>query len=248
MGKRILICALFFGLTPWVLRGQSMTEQIYACYIGNDMVEWVKVMEEMKDVYEVTGSMKVLTDVVLAQYGYIAICVAKGDKKEGKAELKEAERNVEILLGHNPDWADMYALKGALLAFKIGFDPYKFVIYGSMAKQQNETAMKLNAASPNVWMEKGNLEMYWPDLQRNDAKHAVDAYSRSMQLFEESEILTTKNWLYLNTMISLANAYCKAELYDEADEMYRKILRVEPDIVWIRDRDYPRFREKYLSS
>lgn len=246
MRYRVLLIGVLLSSTIMGLRGQALADRIYKAYISNDMQSWVEVMDEMKADYKLTGNIEMLKEITICQYGYIAICVARGDKKDGREELREAECNVEVLLRHDSEWAVIHALKGAFYAFKIGFDPYKFVAYGRRAREENSLAIDLSPEDPYVWMEKGNIELYWPDLQSKGRASAVDAYLKSTQFYERNGELTRQNWLYLNTMVSLAAAYCKEEEYARADEIYKKILRIEPNIVWIRDRDYPKFRAKYM--
>ncbi len=225
--------------------GQALKEKLYDCYITGQMEPWAGVLDQMKSEWRRTGDIDKLYDLTMAQYGYIGFNIIEENRNAARDVLKQAENNVEILLGYNDRWAEVYALSGALYGLKVGIDPYKTVFYGRRALNMNALALNIGPESPHTWMEKGNLELHKPSVFGKDISLAIEAYKRSIRLFEQRSELIHKNWLYLNTLVGLADAYRVAGLYAEADKIYRKILKAEPDIVWIRDRDYPAFKQKH---
>jgi hypothetical protein len=66
-----------------------------------------------------------------------------------------------------------------------------------------------------------------------------------VRLFESSPGGTRENWLYLHSMIHLAQAYEKDNQPEKAGTLYRRVLTMEPSFTSIRDELYPSFREKH---
>ena len=248
--KNILLVSLvgLIGVTGQV-SGQvtEMRQKLYQSYITADMKSWAEVLDEMEVMYSKSHSSQILYELTFAQYGYIAFCMVRDDKESARFYSKKAGENIKVLVEKSPDEAALRALNGALYGLKAGIDPYKVMIYARKSIHENELALQLDEGVANVWMEKGNLDFHKPDIFGKDVPGAIDSYTRAVQLFESSN-QTAGNWMYLNTLVSLARAYTLQEEYRKADDVYKKILAAEPGITWRRDRDYPRFRKKYLQS
>ena len=202
-------------------------------------------MDKMEQEYQ-GANMEVLFDLTIAQYGYIAYCMAIDQKKLASDYVKKAKLNAEIMLDHDPKWARAHATRGALYGFEAGQAPYKAIVIGPRANKEVDKAMVLDPANPYIWMEKGNIDLYKPKIFGGNKHDAIKYYLKSVELYEEDTQLTEKNWLYLNTLMGLAAAYVKTGHIKRADQTYLKILEVEPDYIWIRDDVYPKFREKFL--
>ncbi len=242
---RIVLLLLFVVMALSQVYSQSLNDRIYHAYISAEMDEWFNTMTEMQSVWEITGSYDMLYDLVVAQYGYIAFSIAAGHDRVAREYVREAEDNLEILLDQFPEMARAHALLGAIYGFKVGLNPIKAVVFGTRAIKENARSMELDPDDPQIWMEKGNIQFFKPDLFGPDSREAARHYRKAVELFESNPKDTVKNWLYLNTLRNLADAYIDYGAYYKADETYRKILRVEPGLSWIRERDYPEFLEKY---
>jgi hypothetical protein len=84
-------------------------------------------------------------------------------------------------------------------------------------------------------MEKGNIEFYKPAIFGSSSVEAAKIYAKSVRLYEADRQGLKHNWLYLNTLRSLADAYIASEMYREANDVYQKMLRVEPRLIWLRE-------------
>ena len=241
--KNLVAYLLLLAWIPGVAQG--FEERIYEAYISGEMGDWRRVMEEMEQVYATTGSHELLSDLVVAQYGYIAWLISQEKDKEARDYVKQAEEYLEIILARSPGNARAHAMLGAIYGYKIGLNAYKAVVFGKKSFSENNLAFELDPADPQVWMEKGNIEFYKPAIFGSSSTEAAKIYEKSVKLYEADNQGLKHNWLYLNTLRSLADAYIASEMYRKADGVYQKMLRVEPRLKWMREEVYPAFLKKY---
>lgn len=242
---RIAFLAFFLLFVQVAISGQGFNERIYQSYISGDMELWLKVMNEMEALHESIRSDDLLYDLAIAQYGYIAFSISAGKNDQAKEYLEMLEDNLELLENSYNEPAEIHALKGAAQGYKIGINPYKAVFFGRKAFNENNLAMELNPNIAQVWMEKGNIELYKPEIFNPNPMEAAAIYLKAIKLYESDDQPINHNWLYLNTLSSLATAYIGSGHYDKANRVYLKILEKEPDIEWIRDEVYPDFKRKH---
>lgn len=230
---------------PAVIRGQGYESRIYRAYVTGRMDRWKEVMNEIERTYLSTGNQALLFELADAEYGYIAYLLSEGRKKEARKILEKAERHVDRLLRSDPGNPVTYSLLGALYGFRISLEPLKAPFYGRKSVDANEKALELGPEEPRAWLEKANIEFYKPAIFGGSKKEAVVLYEKAVRLFESSPGRTENNWIYLNSLIALATAYEETEAVGKADRVYRKMLELEPDLLWIREEVYPDFREKH---
>lgn len=238
----LFLLTLFF---PMSLSAQGFAERIYAAYVAGEMEDWRQVMTEMETLWEVTDSDDLLYDLIVAEYGYIAYAIGVDKKKEARVLVRKTEDRLQLLLEAHPEMARAHALLGAIYGFKIGLDPYKAPVLGLKSFDANARAMELDPGDPQVLVEKGHIEFFKPAIFGGSSEEAARIYGQAVALYEQNPEELEYSWLYLNAMRSLADAYVASEQYRKADAVFRKILRVEPRLEWIRDKEYPRFLEKY---
>lgn len=237
----IILCSFFIGIN-----GQNA--KFYEAYVSNQMDIWKIEMDRMEQEYQAGNNMEMIFDLTIAQYGYIAYCMAMDQKKKATDYVEKAKHNAERMLDHDPEWARAHATRGAIYGFEAGQAPYKAIVLGPKAIREVNMAMVLDPANPYIWMEKGNMDLYKPKIFGGNKHEAIKFYLKAIELYEEDPKLTEKNWLYLNTLVGLASAYAKTDRIKRADQTYLKILKVEPDYIWIRDDVYPKFRKKYFEE
>jgi tetratricopeptide (TPR) repeat protein len=241
--KNLVVYLLLLVWIPGLAQG--FEERIYEAYIAGEMGDWHRVMEEMEQVYTTTGSHELLFDLVVAQYGYIAWLISQKEEKEAREYVRQAEISLEIILARSPENARAHAMLGAIYGYKVGLNAYKAVVFGGKAFSENKLALELDPADPQVWMEKGNIEFYKPAIFGSSSTEAAKIYAKSVKLYEADSQGLKHNWLYLNTLRSLADAYIASEMYRNANDVYQKMLRVEPRLKWMREEVYPAFLKKY---
>jgi tetratricopeptide (TPR) repeat protein len=73
----------------------------------------------------------------------------------------------------------------------------------------------------------------------------VTSYEKAVELFESAPERTRENWMYLNCLAGLGTAYENTRKYEEAGNVYRKLLKLEPSYRLVKEELYPRFQEKH---
>ncbi len=225
-------------------QGQNST--FYDAYVSNRMDLWKTHMDGMEKQYESDQNYEVLFDLTVAQYGYIAYCMSMEQKKKAKEYVLKAEANAKKMLKHDPKWARVHAVLGAVYGFKAAQAPYKAPFLGIRAMREISRAFDLDPEDPHIWMEKGNVDLYKPAIFGGNKHDAIHHYLKAIELFEEDPVRIEKSWLYLNTLSGLAIAYTRTDQIKNADQTYRKIIEFEPDFKWIADDVYPKFRKKFF--
>ena len=118
-------------------------------------------------------------------------------------------------------------------------------MYGRRSEELNEYAIELDSLNPQCWLEKANIEYYKPAIFGGSKLRAVPLYEKAVLLYESNPELTDSYWIYLNCVTALANAYAETGQFRQADHLYRRILRMEPDFKWIKEEVYPAFKKKH---
>ncbi|HDR67568.1 MAG TPA: hypothetical protein ENN61_00805 [Bacteroidaceae bacterium] len=239
----VIIIAILIGYLT-VFAGDFRLE-IYNAYISGDMDQWKLVMDKMEREWNSNKDSELLFDLTEAYYGYIAWCISVKKRDMAREFLVKAEKNIELLLASNPSWPDVYSIKGALYGLRVGLEPLKAPVYGKKSVENNNRAIELGPSGPRGWMERANIEFYKPAIFGGSKNRAVPLYEKAVRLFEANRELMKKNWIYLNCLAGLANAYAETGAIRQADQVYRRILIIEPGFKWIKEDVYPNFKTRY---
>jgi len=241
--KNILTLSLLLSFLA--LSAQEYKSEIYQAYMHEKMDHWKDLMTQMEQDFQKTSDPVLLYDLVEAEYGYTGWLVSVKRKKEAEVILQSAHKHMALLTELGQDNARMYSLKGAFYGFQIMLDPLKAPSLGKSSMEANEKAMELDPEEPQVWLEKANMDYYRPKVFGGSKKRAVPSYEKAVKLFESSPERSYGNWVYMNCLAALGNAYENTRKFSEAGRVYRKILELEPSFKWVRDELYPHFQEKH---
>lgn len=242
MKKVLTLCLLLSFLA---LNAQEYKSEIYQAYMLEKMDHWRDLMTQMEQDFQKNSDPVLLYDLLEAEYGYTGWLVSVKRKKEAEEILLSAKRHMVLLTELGQDDARMYSLKGAFYGFQIMLDPLKAPSLGKSSMEANEKAMELDPEEPQVWLEKANMDYYRPKVFGGSKKRAVPSYEKAVKLFESSSERSHGNWVYMNCLAALGNAYENTRKFSEAGRVYRKILELEPSFKWVREELYPHFQEKH---
>jgi tetratricopeptide (TPR) repeat protein len=106
------------------------------------------------------------------------------------------------------------------------------MLLGSKSSNLAEDAKELAPNSPLAWRFYGINKLYTPSSFGGDIKEAVLALEKSIALFESTA--TSKNWLYLDTLALLGQAYTKAGEKAQAIATFEKALAVEAGFTYAK--------------
>lgn len=245
--KYLLIAWLFLLGQNVNSASENPKEQVYRAFISSQMDLWEQVIRELEQKKSTRTDDESL-QLVNYYYGYIGWAIGEELNKEAKNYLKEAKTLVEELTDQYPENPDLYAYTGAFLGYEIGLNKIKAVVLGPESMKNIDRAIELDPGKFQGWIEKGNALFYMPRMFGGSKEKALEAYNKAVQLMEERPQQLKGDWMYLNVLIVLGQSYEKTGQLEQAKSVYEKVLRIEPDMTWVRDELYPDFMKKYKAA
>jgi glycosyltransferase involved in cell wall biosynthesis/tetratricopeptide (TPR) repeat protein len=250
MANRIILFLFFVGWFSSQAVAQADREmreryqnQIYEAYVLNRMPQWTNTLRSMEAAYVRRPEPALLYDILLAQYGLIGYYLGSDDKQQGEYHLERAEKNLEELKKHPAYKSGSLAFEGAFLAFRITLRPIRSVQLGPRSYRRIDEALEADRTNPRVWIEKGNAAFFTPPIFGGSKTDAIEHYSMAIRLLEAG-MPNNYRWLYLSTLVSLANSYEKTGDLNSAIRVLEKALDFEPRFSWVKDEMLPDFRSR----
>lgn len=236
------------GIT-WLLSMQSGFSQhayrdsIYKAYSRGKMDKWYTIMhgcEAQVDANKVEEQLELLN----YYYGYTAWLVGAEKYDTAETYIDKSEELIEKLLEESPENATLLAYKGAYLAFEIGISSLKAIFLGPKSMKYINKSIELDPENIQGNIEKGNSMFYRPSAFGGDKMEAIAYYIKAIESFEKQG-LVVNNWLYINTLTALGQAYEATDQIQSAKLCYEKIIRIFPNFMWVEDELYPDLLERH---
>lgn len=211
------------------------TQRLYLTYVEQTMEQWKVIISNMVREYQLTDNQELLHELCFAYYGYIGYLISEDEEKEAKKTLKDAMKKVDVLEELYEDSHDVLALKGAMLGYRIILSKFTSMFLGPKALRYINTAYESSSTCFNCNTEMGNMKFYTPKFLGGSKTEAVQYYEKGVELLEYSKLKTERNWIYMNTVLLLANAYKETGQVEKACRLYKQLLEYEPGADWIRE-------------
>ncbi len=248
------ICSRFLPIA-WLLFSslgimsaqQSPNERVYRAYISDEMDAWDQVIVELRN-RKASLSDPQLSELINYYYGYTGWAIGEGHDKKANQYILEAEDIINQLSVKYPGRPDLSAYKGAFIAYRIGIKPIRALFLGPESMKNINHAVETGPYSPNAWIEKGNALFYMPTVFGGSKKKALEAFNRAIQLMEKDPEFIYHNWMYLNVLMILGQGYEKIDNFQMAKITYEKVLQIEPNFTYVRDKLYPSFMKSRASQ
>jgi len=229
IGLAILFSTVFIGLNA-----QSYKEKLYQSFTGSRMNDWEKIISDMQNEYLKTKNDRQLYNIIEAYYGFIGYCITIKNYDKMEKYIDKGEEYIDFLIKKYPKWAEIYAMKGAWYGFRMSAAPYKAVYLGSKSIDNINKALALDNNCPNAHIEKANAEFHMPSVFGGSKTLALKHYQMAVSLFEKQGN-DKNNWLYLNTMLNLAQSYELLNNFAAAINIYQKILSIAPQFLYVKN-------------
>lgn len=236
MKIKLLIILLFVISSNAI--GQELADfeqDLYSSYVEGNMKDWKGIIADMKATYKEEKDRELLYSLSFAQYGYIGYCIDKGMDKEAKESLKDARKNAKELEELYDGRHDILALQGAFLGFKIMLSKFSAMYLAPQTYKLINTASASSDKYFNCSMEIGNMRYFTPKFLGGSKEEAIEYYKNAVHLLESSIEDGKRNWMYINVLLLLANAYYDTDSKDLACQTYKRILQYEPRVSKVRD-------------
>ncbi len=212
-------------------------DPIYKAYSRGKMDVWYELMHSCEKNIN-PNSFEEQMELISYYYGYTAWLI--GAEKHDTAEdyIDKSEEIIDALLEESPENATLLAYKGAYIAFTIGISNFKAIYLGRKSVNNIDKALELDPENIQGNIEKGNSMYYCPSAFGGDKAEAIKYYVRAVKNFEKQG-LVVNNWMYINTMTALGQAYEATDQIQLAKLCYEKIIRIFPNFMWVEDELYP---------
>jgi tetratricopeptide (TPR) repeat protein len=221
----------------------SHRENIYKAYINNDMQAWKNTMDKM-NLSSGNASDEFLLELVNYEYGYIGWCIGNKKTAEAKEYLKKAENRLITLEKNQFRLSMIEAYKSAFYGFQIGFNKLKAPVLGPKSIEAAKLAIQYDPNNYFGYLQMGNIYYYSPAAFGGSKAKAIESYRQAEKLILSNNHRLKNDWNYLSLLVTLAQAYENTGNYESAKIYYQKILNVEPDFAWVKNKLYPEFLKK----
>ncbi len=238
--KYILITIRAFLVATGVRSADYKTD-IYHAYIGNDMKKWKNSIDLMSSQSDKTNDF--ILQLINFQYGYIAWCIGNNKKDEAEIYLEAAEKNISILEKKAYKLSYLNSYKSAFYGFKIGLNVFKAPFLGPKSIACALSAIEQDQANPYAYMQYANAQYYMPVAFGGSKKTAITYYLKAQKLMETTHE-PQQDWNYLSLLAIIGKAYEETGNDNLAQFYYQKILKIEPNFLWVKNELYPKIKNK----
>ncbi len=222
---------------------QRFQDMIYRAYVYNNMTLWESTLSTMEFELERRPSEELMYDVLLAQYGLIGYYLGTDENNKARRTLDKAESLLDRFDASTGSDSRGKLFRSAFLAFRIGLRSWQAVTLGPRSQRLIDEALEMDPGYPMGWIEKGNLMFFAPPIFGGSKTESIQYYSRAVEILE-GDMPNNLRWIYLSTLVSLANAYEKTDQLDHAIRVLEKALEFEPDFMWVKEEMMPEFLSK----
>lgn len=162
-----------------------------------------------------------------------------GSRKEKKALLKEAQKQLDSILGSFPDDAEAHALRGTTIGERIT-GMFGGMFLGPKATASLRRAAALEPDNPRVALLRGVAAYFTPRTFGGGFDEAERELRRACKLFEDEPAdKPWPNWGRVDAFAWLGRTLAEEDRLDEARSAYRAALALVPDHAWVRDELLP---------
>ncbi len=216
---------------------------IYRAYVYDRMPLWESTLQTMEFEYRQQPDPGLLYDILLAQYGLIGYYLGTEKEEEAKDMLDKADDYLDLLSDNSSYIAEAKLFEAAFYGFRIGLRPWRGVQLGPRSSRLIDEALEINPSYPRGHIEKGNLLYYAPGVFGGSKSKALEHYEKAIDLMEQN-MNNNHRWLYLSTLVSLAEAHKETGDLEKGIAILEKALRFEPDFHWVKEEKLPEFRSQ----
>ncbi|MGD1961526.1 MAG: tetratricopeptide repeat protein [Fulvivirga sp.] len=219
-------------------------EMAYRAYLTTNKSLWKQLVKTVQEKFDQDTSDENRYQLVLAQHGLLNGTMTDQDEDLFDDYFKKAKGHLEELIDNGYREANSRALLSSIYGWEMGYSPWKGMFLGGKSSSNIEKATKVDGSSAIVWQIFGNSKLFTPRAFGGSISEAVEAYEKSVKLYEANPALTKSNWRYLDALAWLGQAYEQNNQLDEARKTYEKALEVEPGFGWVKYKLLPEIASK----
>jgi len=235
--RLVLVMITLLLSVQWGYSQSAYRDSIYKAYSRGKMDKWYDIMHDCeKNVHQ--DSLDEQLELLSYYYGYTAWLIGAEKHDTAEVYIDKSEDIIDALLDESPKNPTLVAYKGAYIAFTIGISKLKAIYLGPRSMKYINKSLELDPENIQGNIEKGNSMYYRPSVFGGDKTEAIAYYIKAVKSFEKQG-LVVNNWMYINTMTALGQAYEATDQIQLAKLCYEKIIRIFPNFMWVEDELYP---------
>ena len=212
----------------------SIDSLMYHAYLSNSQELWKEAVEQASGAIQLNTNEEALLQLAKARFGLMSSTLAKQDEALFDSHYEATVEQLLSMQNKYSSQAEAFALLSAVYDFKMAYSPWQGVLLGPKSSRLIEKGKKLEPESPLVWKIYADAKQHTPEMFGGDIEEAIESYKRALRLFESNPETLQNNWLYLDTLAWLGQAYQRKGNKALAMATYEKALAVEPDFRWVR--------------
>ncbi|HCZ34409.1 MAG TPA: hypothetical protein DHV26_00615 [Cytophagales bacterium] len=222
----IFLCSLSIA---WA---QSETdEMMYQAYLQRSQALWEKALAtQLKQANTTTEKLR----LAFVYYSLLNGTMATQNETLFDKHVDAAKELIKELIDQNPKSGEAAAMLSGIYGNEIAYSSMKGMFLGGKSSGLADKGIKLEPASALVWRIYGTNKYYTPAAFGGDLEEAVKAFEKSISIFESKPDTLKQNWLYIDTLALLGQAYAKSGATDKAISTYEKALQQEPSFGWVK--------------
>lgn len=237
IARLIIVMVTLLVSMPSGFSQTAYRDSIYKAYSRGKMDKWLKIMNTCEKNVD-SDSYEEQLELISYYYGYTAYLISVEEFDTAETYIEKSEDIIDDLMEESPENATLMAYKGAYIAFTIGISNLKAIYLGPKSMKYINKSIALDPDNIQGNIEKGNSMYYRPAAFGGDKTEAIKYYIKAIENFE-AQGLDINNWMYINTMTALGQAYEVTDQIQLAKTCYEKIIRIFPNFMWVEDELYP---------
>lgn len=180
--------------------------------------------------------------VAVADWRVAPLLLAK-DRTQAERYAKDGLEHLEAALKLDERCADCWALKAGLHGFLITFDPASGMTLGPQTMTELGRAQGIAPNNPRVWLLDGINTLHMPVAFGGGPARALDKLRRAQELFAAGPDSGAFDWGREDAWIWAGRVAAQQHDYAAADSCYAKVLALDPDNAWVKQRLLPELNE-----
>ena len=235
MKKLIIPISLFIisTLISATTMSQPVNDLMYQAYITQKKELWKKSVElATVEFKQKPTDAHAHVSLGVAHYGLLLSTMSTEDKDLFDEYVSATKDRLKEIIDRPSTAAEGKGLLSAVLGLQMAYSPMKGMLLGGKSSNLAADAKEIAPTSPLAWRFYGINKFYTPSSFGGDIKEAIVALEKSIALFESTSI--SKNWLYLDTLALLGQAYTKAGKKAKAIATFEKAIAAEPGFTYAK--------------
>jgi len=227
--KIILVVIFVVFFNTQFSNAQKKDSLMYQAYLLSSESLWESALNQYNsDLWSL--------DKAIAYYGLLNNTMVYSNEDKFDEYVDQALDYLEAMEEKGLYPAEAKAMRSSIYGFIMAYSPWKGMYYGPKSSDVIEMALKTNSESSIVNMVSGISLFYTPESFGGNKQAAVEAFQKSIDLYEKQGY---NGWLYLNTLANLGKAHQAVGQNQEAINVYKKALAVEPNFKWVSSKLLP---------